>query len=355
MISEPFYDPRKSYYDNYEEGPFGGFADGVVNIDAKDPAYEFLGQKIHTPFGIPAGPILNSKYVKGALDKGFDLPVYKTVRSGVRTSHPLPNVVPVDLVGDLTLEKAEAGLVTKEEYTDPLSITNSFGVPSFAPDVWQPDAAEAIEYAKDGQLVGVSFEGTKWKDASFEDYVTDWVDTAKLVAAVKPAFMEANLSCPNEGTAALLCFDIERVKTISSQVKNAIGDMPLWLKISYFTDQTLLEELVKEVGPIVDGFATINTISAEVRTPDGGQALPGEGRLRSGVCGHAIKWAGVDMVKRFVTLREQNNLNFNVIGVGGVTEADDYHEYVAAGADAVMSATGAMWNPQLAKDIKQTL
>jgi len=36
-----------------------------------------------------------------------------------------------------------------------------------------------------------------------------------------------------------------------------------------------------------------------------------------------------------------------------VTTPDDYDEYKAAGADTVFSATGAMWNPSLAQQIKQ--
>ena len=259
------------------------------------------------------------------------------------------------MTGDLTLEKADAGLVSKDEYTDPLSITNSFGVPSYDPDVWQPDAAAAIAHARDGQAVGVSFQGTAWPGASSEAYLADWVSLAKLVAEVKPPYVEANLSCPNEGTTALLCFDVDRVQQISAAVKQVLGDTPLLLKISYFREQALLEDLVAKTADIVDGYATINTISAEVRTPAGEQALPGEGRLRSGVCGNTIKWAGVEMVKRFVTLREAGNHNFAVVGVGGVTAPADYHEYLAAGADAVMSATGAMWNPYLADEVKQSL
>ena len=45
--------------------------------------------------------------------------------------------------------------------------------------------------------------------------------------------------------------------------------------------------------------------------------------------------------------------DFAVIGVGGVTVPADYKEYREAGADVVMTATGAMWNPYLARDIKQ--
>lgn len=353
MKVEAFYDPKKTYYENYQEGPFGVFANDTVVAREESPAETFLGMPVFTRFGIPAGPLLNGKYVKAALDKGFDLPIYKTVRSGVHGCHEYPNVLPVAIEGDLTLELADAGLVTKESYTNPLSITNSFGVPSYKPDVWQQDVADAVAHAKEGQCVGLSFQGTKWEGASVEDYIEDWVTTAKLASQTKADFLEANLSCPNEGTTALLCFDVDRVELLSRKIKESIGDTPLLLKISYFGDDALLQSLVSKVHDVVDGFATINTISAEVRTPDKQQALPGEGRLRSGVCGHSIKWAGLDMVKRLDTLHKAQNGTYHIVGVGGITQAKDYTEYLEAGADAAMSATGAMWNPLLAQEIQK--
>ena len=41
------------------------------------------------------------------------------------------------------------------------------------------------------------------------------------------------------------------------------------------------------------------------------------------------------------------------VGGGGVVEQKDLKEPREAGADVVMSATGAMWNPYLAKEIKE--
>lgn len=355
MIQEAFYDPLKSYYENFEEGPFGDFARSEIYQSSLSSEREFLGHMVATAFGIPAGPLLNGNYVKAALDIGFDLPIYKTVRSGEHGCHEYPNVLPVNVSGNLTIEEADAGLVTKEAYADPLSITNSFGVPSYNPDVWQEDVEDAVTHAGPRQLVGLSFQGTKWDGASSEDYIGDWVTTAKLAAETGAPYLEANLSCPNEGTTALLCFDVERVSLISRRIKEAIGDVPLLLKISYFKDDAALEALVREVGTVVEGFATINTISAEVRTPSGEQALPGDGRLRSGVCGNAIKWAGIEMVERFVNLREQHSMNYTIVGVGGITKAADHIDYLTAGADAAMSATGAMWNPQLGQQVHELL
>jgi hypothetical protein len=137
MLHQPFYDPTKSYEENYNLGPFAAFADKKILKHKADPAYTFLDQKLYLPFGIPAGPLLNSNFIKAAFDKGFDVAVYKTVRSAIYPCHPFPNVLSVNLKGKLTLEKMKENLVADNNYHEPLSITNSFGVPSKEPSFWQ--------------------------------------------------------------------------------------------------------------------------------------------------------------------------------------------------------------------------
>lgn len=353
----PFYDPEKSYEENFQEGPFGAFSDGEVLSAKGGPASgrEFFGLKINSPFGIPAGPLINGNFVKGALDKGFDIVTYKTVRSEKYPCHQWPNVLSVKIDGDLTIEKANEKLVADKNYREPLSITNSFGVPSFAPEFWQKDLSEVVKYAKDGQVVVGAFQGTKKDGQSVEDYINDYRVTARLLKDTGVRVMEVNLSCPNEGTNNLLCYDTERSVIVAQAIKEVIGSIPLVIKIGYFTDTEALRDFVEKIGNIVQGISAINTIAAEVVDENGNQALPGEGRLRSGVCGHAIKWAGLEMVGRLKKLREEFGYNFQIIGVGGVTIPEDFFEYRKAGADIVMSATGAMWNPYLARGIKEKL
>ena len=355
MLQKPFYNPNISYEKNYQDGPFGGFADGDVFENQGEASFYFFGHRVYLPFGIPAGPLLNGKFVKAALDKGFNIPVYKTVRTKKYPCHPVPNVLAVKVDGDLTMAKAEKQLTADYNYQEPLSITNSFGVPSADPDVWQPDLAEAVRYAKPGQVVVASFQGSKAGDHTFNSYVADFVLAARLVKETGAKILEVNFSCPNEGTANLLCFDADRVKTISEAIKNEIGDTPLVIKIAYFKDEENLKKLVGGIGHVVDGIAAINTIPAAIIDESGQQALPGEGRLMSGVCGACIRWAGLEMVGRLKSLREELDLAYNIIGVGGVMDAGDFKEYRKAGADAVMSATGAMWNPGLAQEIKEIL
>lgn len=351
-MHKPFYDPEKSYEENFNDGPFGAFTDGEVFKQESKPTIAFLGQKVFTPFGIPAGPLVNGNYVKAALDKGFDIPVYKTVRTRKYKCAPWPNVLSVKVDGDLTLEKASAGLVADHEYSQPLAITNSFGVPSFDPDFWQKDLADSVQYAKPGQVVIGSFQGTTNADGDIKAYIKDFADAAKLVKETGAKILEVNLSCPNEGTAHLLCFDIERTQLVVSAIKEKIGDTPLIIKVAYYQEQEQLIKLINAVGKLVQGIAAINTIPSKIIDKEGKQALPGEGRSISGVCGAPIKWAGIEMVGRLKRLREENDLDYTIIGVGGVTVVQDYKDFITAGADAVMSATGAMWNPFLSQEIK---
>jgi dihydroorotate dehydrogenase (NAD+) catalytic subunit len=349
MSSEPFYDPARSYLDNFEHGPFGLFADTSSASQTNEPKHQFLGQPVFAPFGIPAGPLINGKFVKAALDKGFDIPVYKTVRTHRYECHPWPNVLAVKVKGDLAPGRT---LIANHDYAQPLSITNSFGVPSFDPEFWQPDMADAVAYAGPGQVVVGSFQGTLPEGGNTASYLEDFVLGARLVKETGVKIIEVNLSCPNEGTANLLCFDIQRSRQVVEAIKNEIGSVPLVIKMAYYKDDDRLEAFLREVGRTADGISAINTISAEILDEAGKQALPGEGRLRSGVCGSAVKWAGVEMSSRLARLREKLGMKFAIIGVGGAGNAAAFDEYRRAGADAVMSATSAMWNPRLAEEIK---
>ena len=358
MLRTPFFDPAKSYYENWEQGPFGDFADGVV-LPESEPRFTYLGRTIGYPLGIAAGPLLNAKFVKAALEKGFDVPVYKTVRTREKKSNEWPNVLPVAVDGDLTLEQAAKGLTVKDDYTEPLAITNSFGNPSYPQEVWQADVRALMDYAKTrpSQMVCGMIEGTRWDaNATEDDFVQDWVLAARMMKACGVHAIEANFSCPNEGDRVkrLLCYDAQMASTISKAIKAEIGDLPLVIKISYFEHDGELHEVVAQCAPYVQGIAAINTIPAPVYKADGTQALPGgEWRLKSGICGAPVKWAGVDMVRRLKEIREELSLSYDIVGVGGVTTPQDFKDYRDAGADLVMTATGAMWNGYLAKEIKE--
>lgn len=349
MLHEPFYNPALTFEENAARGPFGAFATDERLERSGEPTVELFGQPLWQPFGIPAGPVMTSKHVAAAFRLGFDVVVYKTVRSQALKSHPLPNVVPLTIEGNLTIEQSGRPLVAGSDYREPLSITNSFGVPSADPDVWQPDLKRAVDETPRGQLVVGSFQGTK--GLTPQAFIDDYGTTAKLVSETGAKVLETNLSCPNEGTGKLLCFDVDTTERVVDAIKSSVSERPLIVKVAYFEDENNLRTFVERIGPIVEGISAINTIPAPIVDQQGNQALPGQGRLISGVCGNAIRWAGLEMVERLAKLRAELNLTFQILGVGGVMNPADYAVYRTVGADAVLSATGAMWNPYLAQHI----
>ncbi len=354
----PFYDASRSYEENCAAGPFGDFADRPVAPFLRGKSAHFLGFKLDTPFGIPAGPLLNSKFVTAAWQWGFSLNTYKTVRGNEYPCHPFPNVIKVDAKGDVkpgdTLigdNNVNAIDVTRD------GITNSFGVPSKAPAVWQEDVRAGLKEMKPGNLMILSFMGTRQEGMTASQYVEDFARTAKLAKDTGAPVLEVNFSCPNVGREGLICNDVETSRAILEAVKSVAGNVPLLVKIGYFPagEQATLEALLTSIYENASGVAAINTIQAKVTDSQGKQILPGSPvRLMSGICGAAIRWAGFEMAERIMDIKKRKGWkNFAVVGVGGVTTASDYRQYMATGVDAVQSATGAMWNPHLAIEIRR--
>jgi dihydroorotate dehydrogenase len=360
-VAEAFYDPSKTFDDNFDDGPATvAGATAVAPAPVGKPQFTVFGKAVNSPFGIPAGPLLNSQYVKYAFEHGFDVVCYKTQRSIPFDCNQFPNVLYLDIDGDLTLQKAakpQLGLTKTSKSPQDLSITNSFGNPSRGPDYWLPDLKKAISYQGPGQLLIMSVVGSIKNGFSEQDYWDDFAHTAKLAASSGVDAIEINLSCPNVATEGVLCYSHDAVVEICKRVKAGIGNLPLIAKFGYFApqQQALLEQIITDAAPYLAGVSAINTIAAPIVNEQGQQALPGPNRLKSGVCGASIKWAGLDMVERLAKLRHKKGLDYQIIGVGGVMTPADFKAYRQAGADVVMLATGAMWNPGLAAEIKASL
>ncbi|MFW7415081.1 tRNA-dihydrouridine synthase [Demequina sp. SO4-18] len=347
-----WFDPARSYASNVEDGPFGAFAEGRATPETPaTPGEMFLGHPVHRPFGIAAGPLPTSRHCAAAFRHGFDVSAYKTVRSRAMPAHVFPNTLAVRVDGDLAAEPGTT-LVADHDLASATSISNSYGVPSRDPDEWQPDMAAAAVAAGDGQLLVGSCQGTR--DGGDDHLVADYARAAGLVAETGVGAIELNLSCPNEGTGALLCFDTPLVAKVVRAVRERIGDVPLAVKIAYFRDDDALAALVRAIAPVVDAIAAVNTLPARLVDAEGRPALPGPGRDTAGVCGAAIRWAGLDMTRRLARHRERTRTEWAVIGVGGVLVAGDYEDYRAAGADAVMTATGAMRDAGLGRAVRAT-
>jgi dihydroorotate dehydrogenase (NAD+) catalytic subunit len=356
--SATLFDPTKTFDDNFDNGPYLESKESYKNEG--EPSYSFLGNKLYSPYGIAAGSLPTSKHVKGAFERGFDVVCYKTQRSVEFPVNDFPNVVYVDADGDVTLEKASKGLVGHLDTDLPIeeiTITNSFGNPSRGPKFWADDMKKAVASQGKGQLLIASVVGTIQDGFSQEDYYDDFALAAELAAQAGAPVIEVNLSCPNVAKEGVICYTYDAVISIAQKVRAKVGSTPVVAKLGYFSEeqQELLEKIILNTAPYFNAYSAINTIQAPVYDEEGNQMLPGEGRLRAGLCGRGIKWAGIDMVKKLDALRKKCNLNYEIIGVGGVMTPKDFQDYRAAGADVVQSVTAAMWNDDLAAEVKESL
>jgi len=343
----PTYDIHRSYDDNYAAGP--RFDLPLPPPRTGKPEATFLGHPVYAPIGVPAGPLLNSDWIRLYARLGFDLLVYKTVRTVAVPCHPHPNCLYLDLDRPLTEADQGAEVAARADQATPpdhISITNSFGMPSREPDEWQADLAKAIDAVAEGQVVVASAVGS----AATGDLVADFGRAVAMAAEVRPHAIEINLSCPNVAAGeGVLFHDPEAAARVAQRAWSEAGSIPLVIKIGYLADAARLEALMAACGPFIQGVAGINTIPMAVRDGAGRPAL-GPERPTSGVCGEAIADLALNQVRRLVAIRERLGMAWSIIGVGGITTPEEIDAHLAAGADAAMSATGAMWNPLLAQE-----
>ncbi len=348
----PTYRVDKSYDWNYDNGPI--FEDPLPKLQRGIPQIDFLGHKIFSRLGVPAGPLLNARWIKLYAQLGFDVLVYKTVRTIERKSHPAPNCAYIDIAHPLSIQDSGKDLFVLDKEPqgkekNNLTITNSFGVPSKSPKVWMADIEKANTFLGDGQVMIVSVNGTPGTGVSIEN---DYAACAAMAREAGAKMIEANYSCPNVATGEGSIYADKHVSSlISETIRKAIGkNIPFFIKIGAFQHQEDLEEVVRANIPFVDGISGINTMAMKVRHRDLTQGLPGENRLRSGVCGWAIQEVAQSFTEKLNEFRKKLKKDFVIIGVGGIMTPQDIKKRISEGADIAMTATAAMWNPFLAQE-----
>jgi dihydroorotate dehydrogenase len=345
----PLYDISKSYHDNAEFGPFftGEIPERVWPPETE--WYDFLGFRVASRIGVPAGPLLNSKWTTLAAKLGYDIVTYKTIRSREEAGHPLPNMLYVDIPGDSDIRTLSTPLQTRatlpKDMND-LAVTNSFGMPSYGPKFLREDIDRARRQLHTGQVLIVSVVGTP-RDG--EDFMLDFVQTALLAKEAGAPIIEANFSCPNvcSGEGSIFT-NPETVGVLSTKLVKALGDTPLIIKVGVYPDENMMKKVFLAAAQAgVRAIEGINTVGRAVVTPEGHPAL-GASRLTSGICGGPIRGAGLDFVRSARTIITEEKLDLTLLGVGGITEAKHFDEFLTEGADFALSATGMLWDPYLA-------
>lgn len=354
--SPPIYDIEKSYLYNAEYGPF--FRDAIEKrkLPEKEQWLDFLGFKVASPIGIPAGPLLNSKWIKLAADLGYDILCYKTIRSKEHPGHELPNMLYVDCCEQLTPGHLPDCLTIKKNppsEMERVTVTNSFGMPSRSSEYLASDIPMAMQKLHPGQVMIVSVVGTA-AGSDFNGFLDDFVAAAKQAKEYGAAIIEANFSCPNvaKGEGELYA-NPELVRKLTASLVKAIGDLPLIIKVGVFDHPKAMEQTLTAIA---EGGARavcgINTISMKVVKPAGLPAL-GIDRLRSGICGYPIRYAALEFTREARRIIEKQKLGLTLMSTGGALLPEHLKDFLDEGADIAMTATGMMWDPYLAARYRQ--
>jgi dihydroorotate dehydrogenase (NAD+) catalytic subunit len=347
QLEEPIYDIHKTYLENLSAGP--NFSFSIPDSLPSNARYDFLGFSLDSPLGIPAGPLLDSRWIKFAADMGFSLLTYKTIRSNSYLGHPLPNIIPIHRAAAFKSHEIRNELILNDEEANEinqLTITNSFGMPSMSQEYLKEDIPKSISYLSKNQLLIVSVVGSGSKRS---DLIDDFVDTAVFAHSCKAPVIELNLSCPNlsEGKGELFQ-DPDLVKEICSKTHNALPSVPLVIKISLFENITSMRKILNIAAQNgVKAICGINSFPMKVMDKNGAPAL-GKSREISGLCGAPIRQVALEFVKQANKIIYQDCLDLKIIGVGGITCSQDINDFLDAGATCCQSATGMMWNPFLA-------
>ena len=154
---------------------------------------------------------------------------------------------------------------------------------------------------------------------------------------------ELNVSCPNTRLGGLeFGADAASLTAVVSQAR-AATKRPLWVKLSpTLHDIATVAKVAADAG--ADGITVVNTIPGLVIDTDTRAPVLGFGT--GGVSGPGLRPVGV-----LATYRVSRAVKLPILGLGGITSADDAIQYLLAGASLVGVGTGALANPRVPERI----
>ena len=179
---------------------------------------------------------------------------------------------------------------------------------------------------------------------SIEEYVQV---AQRFDADPTAALLEINISCPNvHGGGMAFGTDAKAAAEVVTAVKKAV-QKPVLVKLSpNVTDITEIARACEAAG--ADGFVLINTLLGLRLHPRTGKPIVSTGSC--GFSGPAVKPIALRMVYEVCAATE-----LPVVGVGGISDADDVLEFLSAGACAVQVGAQNLVDPYACPKIIETL
>lgn len=173
----------------------------------------------------------------------------------------------------------------------------------------------------------------------------EYVEVVERLADEPVDLLEINISCPNVKEGGIgFGQNPDSVLKITKAVKRA-AKQPIIMKLSpNVTDITIMAKAAEAGG--ADAVSLINTLTG-MKIDIERQTFALANRT-GGLSGPAIRPVAVRMVNQVA-----NAVKIPIIGMGGITNAEDALEFILAGATAVSVGTANFFNPHVTEEIVQ--
>ncbi len=176
----------------------------------------------------------------------------------------------------------------------------------------------------------------------------EYVETCKKLDEIdQVGWLEVNISCPNvHGGGMSFGTDAKMAETVTKAVKQAVKK-PVIIKLSpNVTDITEIAKACENGG--ADAVSLINTLMG--MRIDLRKRKPILANTTGGYSGSAVFPVAVRMVYQV-----KKAVNIPIVGMGGITTAEDVIEMMLAGATAVEVGAANLINPYACKQIIEDL
>jgi len=173
----------------------------------------------------------------------------------------------------------------------------------------------------------------------------EYIAIAKEIEKIEEiAMVELNISCPNvkDGGMAFGA-NPDMARLVTKEVRKVLTK-PMIVKLSpNVTNIVEIAKIVEEEG--ADGIALINTLlgmAIDIR-----KRKPILGNVMGGLSGPAVKPVALRMIYQVTQA-----VSIPVLGMGGISSANDAIEFFMAGASAISLGTGMFGNPRLPVEVR---
>lgn len=173
-------------------------------------------------------------------------------------------------------------------------------------------------------------------------YVAEAFNETDAVSA-----LELNISCPNVKEGGIqFGTDPKMAAYVTEKVKKK-SNLPVYVKLSPNVSNIVsIAQAVEAAG--ADGLSMINTLTGmQIHLPSRKPLLANK---VGGLSGQAIKPIAIRMIYEV-----RQHVAIPIIGMGGISNADDVLEFFLAGASAVAVGTANFQNPFICPEIIEAL